>query len=83
MLRGFAGVFEDEGMVMLGPHDVLGGQALVPKGALGARGPSDRDRGDAAMAARIVAALGPLDVGQGAVVAAGSASRSRRSRAPT
>ncbi len=56
---------------MLGPHDILGGQAMVPHGALGARGPGARDRRDAADAARIVAALGPLDVGQGAVVANG------------
>ena len=71
MLRGFAAVFEAEGLAMLGPHDVLGGQAMAPRGALGARAPSARDRRDAARAARIVAALGPLDVGQGAVVAHG------------
>jgi UDP-2,3-diacylglucosamine hydrolase len=71
MLRGFAGVFEAEGLCMLGPHDVLGGQVLVPPGALGGRAPTARDRRDAGRAARIVAALGPLDVGQGAVVAGG------------
>ncbi len=71
MLRGFAGVFESEGLVMLGPHDVLGGQAMVSRGALGAKAPGAQDRADAARAARIVAALGPLDVGQGAVVARG------------
>ncbi len=71
MLRGFAGVFEAEGLAMLGPHDILGGQAMVPAGALGAQAPGARDRRDAAQAARIVAALGPLDVGQGAVVAGG------------
>jgi DUF1009 family protein len=71
MLRGFAAVFEAEGLSMLGPHDVLGGQAMVPRGALGSRHPGERDRRDAAQAARIVAVLGPLDVGQGAVVAGG------------
>ena len=71
MLRGFAAVFEAEGLAMLGPHEILGGQAMVPPGALGARAPGADDRRDAARAARIVAALGPLDVGQGAVVARG------------
>jgi DUF1009 family protein len=71
MLRGFAAVFEAEGLAMLGPHDILGGQAMVPPGPLGARRPGAGDRRDAARAARIVAALGPLDVGQGAVVARG------------
>ena len=71
MLRGFAAVFEAEGLAMLGPHDILGGQAMVPAGALGSLTPDARDRRDAARAARIVAALGPLDLGQGAVVAGG------------
>lgn len=71
MLRGFAAVFEAEGLAMLGPLDVLGGQAMVPHGALGMRAPTGQDRRDAAHAARIVAVLGPLDVGQGAVVARG------------
>ena len=71
MLRGFAAVFEAEGLSMLGPHEILGGQAMVPPGTLGARRPDARGRRDAARAARIVAALGPLDVGQGAVVAGG------------
>jgi DUF1009 family protein len=71
MLRGFAAIFETEGVALIGPHEVLGGGATLPPGALGARAPGERDRRDAARAARIVAALGPLDVGQGAVVAAG------------
>ena len=71
MLRGFAAVFEREGIAVLGPHEVLGGAALVCPGPLGARSPGPRDRRDAALAARIVAAAGALDVGQGAVVAHG------------
>ena len=71
MLRGFAAVFEAEGMAIIGPHDVLGGRAMLPPGALGARRPGGRDRQDAARAARIVATLGALDIGQGAVVARG------------
>ena len=71
MLRGFAGLIEREGIRMLGAQDILGGQALVPNGPLGARTPSPRDRQDAALAARIAAATGEIDIGQGAVVAHG------------
>lgn len=71
MLRGFAGVFEREGIGMLGAHEILGGEAVIGPGPLGARTPSLRDRRDAALAARIVAATGALDIGQAAVVANG------------
>ena len=71
MLRGFAAVFEAEGLAMIGPHEVLGGEMTVEPGPLGRHRPTAQDKADAARAARIVAALGPLDIGQGAVVAGG------------
>lgn len=71
MLRGFAKIIEGEGLTMLSPVEILGGALLVTKGAATARTPSAQDKADAARAAAIVAALGPLDVGQGAIVAAG------------
>lgn len=71
MLRGFATLFEREGFRVIGADEILGGEALAPAGALGAAAPSARDRQDAALAARIVAATGALDIGQGAVVANG------------
>ena len=71
MLRGFAGIFEAEGLTMIGPSEVLGSDMTMKPGALGRIGPNERDLRDAAYAARIVATLGPLDVGQGAVVANG------------
>lgn len=71
MLRGFAGVFEREGIAIVGAHEILGGRATLGQGPLAGLAPSARDRRDAALAARIVAATGALDVGQGAVVAAG------------
>lgn len=71
MLRGFAGIFEAEGLTMLSPVDIIGGDLLVKPGLLGGPAPSRTDQADAARAAAIVAALGPLDVGQGAVVAGG------------
>ncbi len=71
MLRGYAKIIEDEGLTMIGLHEVLGESMTVKVGALGQRRPSDADLADAALAARIVHTLGPLDVGQGAVVAQG------------
>lgn len=71
MLRGFAAFFEARGLRMLGPHEVLGEDFMAPRGALGRVAPTAIDRQDAGRAARIVQTLGPLDVGQGAVVAAG------------
>lgn len=71
MLRGFAGIIEGEGLAMIGAREVLGEGGTVAKGPLGAKSLADRDRRDAARAAQIVAALGTLDIGQGAVVANG------------
>ena len=71
MLRGFAGFFEAEGLTMIGPHELLGEAMTVRSGALGRHAPAPQDLTDAAHGAAIVAALGPLDVGQGAVVAGG------------
>lgn len=70
MLRGFAAMLEAEGLRMIGAQDLL--SALVPGvGVLSQRAPSAAERADAARAAVIVAALGAVDVGQGAVVAGG------------
>lgn len=56
--------------------DICGADALLPDltepaGVLGRHTPKDADRADAARAAEIVAGLGALDIGQGAVVAQG------------
>ena len=71
LLRGLAGIFEAEGLTMIGPMDVLGQALAVAPGPLGTRRPNPQDMADARRAAAIVTALGPLDVGQGAVVAGG------------
>lgn len=71
LLRGLEAMLAEEGFHVIAPEQVLGEEALVPAGPLGRHAPSARDLQDAARAARIVAALGPLDVGQGAVVAGG------------
>lgn len=69
-LRALIGVIEEEGLAVLGAHEVA--PELVPGPGVPTRAqPSPADERDAARAAAIVAALGAADVGQGAVVAGG------------
>ncbi|MEM1419432.1 MAG: UDP-2,3-diacylglucosamine diphosphatase LpxI [Pseudomonadota bacterium] len=70
LLRGLAQIFEARGFTMVGAHELLG-ELLAPMGPLGARTPNQSDLTDIERAAEIVAALGAVDVGQGAVVARG------------
>jgi len=69
-LRAVIALFEDNEFAVLGVEDVAPGLLPAP-GVLGAVRPDDADAADATRAARIVAALGAVDVGQGAVVARG------------
>ena len=69
-LRMVAGIFEAEGFRVRAPHEILS-DLLAPVGVLGRVAPTEADRRDADRAAAIVAALGAVDVGQGAVVAGG------------
>ncbi|MEM8569544.1 MAG: UDP-2,3-diacylglucosamine diphosphatase LpxI [Pseudomonadota bacterium] len=69
-LRLVAGIFEDEGLRLVGAHELLTG--LVAERAVYSQArPSDADKSDAARAQEIVAALGDADTGQAAVVAQG------------
>jgi DUF1009 family protein len=70
LLSGLAAIFEREGFRVIGAQDCLAGLTAEP-GLLGRHLPSERDRADAVRGAAILAALGPLDVGQAAVVASG------------
>ncbi|MEL6316056.1 MAG: UDP-2,3-diacylglucosamine diphosphatase LpxI [Pseudomonadota bacterium] len=70
LLRAVAGIFEQRGFELTPAHAYLE-DLLAPEGVLGARRPAARDLDDLRRARRIVAALGAVDVGQGAVVAAG------------
>jgi DUF1009 family protein len=70
LLRGVIGVFEGAGFRVAAAHELLPG-LLPPAGVLTVRAPSQADRADAARGFAVLAALGPLDVGQGCVVAAG------------
>jgi UDP-2,3-diacylglucosamine hydrolase len=70
LLSGVARIFEDRGFRVIGAHEVAP-EILVPEGTLGQRAPATRDRDDIACALALLAAIGPHDVGQAAVVADG------------
>ncbi len=68
LLVGIAGIFEREGLRVVGVHEIAP-QLLAPAGPIGARAtPSDAEA-DARVGAALLAALSPFDVGQGVVVA--------------
>jgi DUF1009 family protein len=68
LLSGVAGLAEDGGLRVIGVHEVAP-EIMVPEGALARYQPTERDRTDIARALALIAALGPFDVGQAAVVA--------------
>jgi hypothetical protein len=68
LISGVARIAEGGGLRVVGVKDVAP-EVLVPEGVLGRCRPSDRDRADIARALEVIAALGPFDVGQAAVVA--------------
>ncbi len=68
LLSGVASLFEEGGLRIIGLREVAP-EILVPEGVLGRYQPSARDNADIARALKVIAALGPFDVGQAAVVA--------------
>ncbi len=68
LLTGVAGVAESGGLRVVGVKDVAP-EIFVPQGVLGRYSPSERDKADIARALRLIATLGPFDVGQAAIVA--------------
>lgn len=72
LLREVIALFEAEGFAVRAPLDVAPELAL-PAGTCWGKAPGKQERADIARAAEILAALGPIDVGQGAVVAGGQA----------
>jgi DUF1009 family protein len=70
LLRALLEQHAKAGFVIVGADEVMAAMAAAA-GALGARAPSQADRTDIALAARVVAAVGALDIGQAAVVCAG------------
>ena len=68
LLSGIARLSEQAGLCIIGVADVAP-EVLVPEGVLGRHQPTARDRIDIARAFEMIAALGPFDVGQAAVIA--------------
>lgn len=70
LLRGLAAVVEAEGFALVAAQTVVEG-LLAPEGPLSARHATEAHRRDIERAAAIMAVLGPLDIGQAAVVEQG------------
>jgi UDP-2,3-diacylglucosamine hydrolase len=68
LLKGVAGIIEDAGLQIVG-LDQVAPEIFVPEGVLARRQPTERDKADIARALAVIAALGPFDVGQAAIVA--------------
>jgi len=68
LLKGVADIIEDGGLAIVG-LDAVAPEIFVPGGVLTHRQPTDRDKADIARALQVIAALGPFDVGQAAIVA--------------
>jgi DUF1009 family protein len=68
LLSGVASLIEEGGLRIIGLHEVAP-EIFVPEGVLGGCQPSARDNADIARALKVIAALGPFDVGQAAIVA--------------
>jgi hypothetical protein len=68
LLSGIAKIAERGGLRVIGVDEVAP-EVMVPEGVLGRCRPSPRDEADIARALALIAALGPFDVGQAAVVA--------------
>ncbi len=70
LLSAIVEAFEAEGFMVVGADEVLG-HVVPDQGALGIHAPDDQDFSDIKKAVEVIRALGPFDIGQGAVVAAG------------
>src|ERR1700683_2974290 len=68
LLKGVAGIIEDGGLTIVG-LDAVAPEIFVPEGVRAQRRPTQGDEADITRAIQVIAALGPFDVGQAAVVA--------------
>jgi DUF1009 family protein len=69
LLTGTARMFEAQGFRIVGAHQIAP-DILIPAGPIGHHEPSARDRADIERGLALLAAMGPFDIGQAAVVAA-------------
>jgi len=70
LLKAVAAEFEAEGIRLVGVDDVAG-ELIAPQGPLGRHAPAQSALSDIARGIALVTALGPFDVGQGAIVCEG------------
>lgn len=68
LLSAVTRALEDHGFRIVGAHEVAP-EILMPKGPIGSVRPSGRDQADIARALALLAATGPFDMGQAAIVA--------------
>jgi len=68
LLSGVASMAEEGGLRVIGLRDVAP-EVFVPEGVLGRHQPTEGDLSDIARGMTLIAALGPFDVGQAAIVA--------------
>jgi DUF1009 family protein len=68
LLSAVAALAEEAGFRIVGAHEVAP-EILIPEGPIGARTPSERDCADIARGLELLAATGPFDIGQAAVIA--------------
>ena len=69
LLTGTARMFEAQGFHIVGAHEIAP-EILLPAGPIGHLEPSPPDRADIERGLALLAAMGPFDIGQAAVVAA-------------
>ncbi len=70
LMRHYLTLFEDEGFQIVSPQEVCE-DLMLDEGVLGAVQMTETHRDDALKACEIAAAIGALDIGQGAIVARG------------
>ncbi|MFY0619494.1 LpxI family protein [Shimia sp.] len=70
VLRLIIAIFEEQGFEVVGAHEIMP-ELCAEEGLIAGPTPSEEALSDASRAADILLALAPVDVGQGAVVAAG------------
>lgn len=71
LLRGVIDFLEkDHGLKVIAPEDVSA-DLLAPQGPIGRHQPNENNLNDISQAAKVVRAIGALDIGQGAVVCRG------------
>jgi DUF1009 family protein len=70
LISGVARIAENGGLRVVGVKDVAS-EIFVAEGILGRCQPTERDSADIARALKVIATLGPFDIGQAAIVADG------------